>query len=386
MIIWNINPVMLQLGSWEIRWYGLMFALSFLLGQQILRRIWSKEGKDLASLDVAVLHLFFGTLVGARLGHVLFYDFAYFSQHPLEIFLPVTFEPTFRFTGYQGLASHGAAIGILLAAYIYVRYIINTHLWLPKWSIKKQRREGQSYLWFMDRLVIGVALAGCFIRTGNFMNSEIIGQPTHSQYGILFAREVTQQLQASNRAIDKITLTKSGVLLPNDSNYRPVTLAIAFKRGFFEEKAIRNFLENSVKHWLVEDRQIRSHIAERADQPLRYELSKNRKGAYVAHIHTLGIARHPAQLYEAFSCLVLFLLLFYRWSIKKSTLRPGETLGLFLIIVFGLRIFYEFLKPGKVVFANKLVTILMPQLLSMPLVIIGLLLLAYSRRAAKQPK
>lgn len=382
MIIWNANPVMLHLGSWEVRWYGLMFALSFLLGQQIGRYIWQEENKDLASLDVAILHLFFGTLIGARLGNVLFYDFSYFYRRPLEIFLPFTFEPTFRFTGYQGLASHGAAIGLLIAVYIYVRYVIDIRFWPPKWRIKRQPREGQTYLWFLDRLVIAVALAGCFIRIGNFMNSEIVGKPTHSSYGVLFAREVTQQLQASSKAIDKVTLTRRKAPPANDSNYQPVTLAISFKHGFFEEKSIRNFLEHHIKHLLVENHEVNSHIAESTDKPLSYELSKNKKGAYVAHINTLGIARHPAQLYEAISCFVLFLLLFFRWYTKKSMLRPGEIFGLSLVVIFGLRIFYEFLKPGKVVFTTKLVTVLMPQLLSVPLVIIGLLLLAYSRRSS----
>ena len=384
MIIWNVNPVMLQLGSVEIRWYGLMFALSFFLGQQILRYIWSQEGKDLASLDVATLHLFLATLIGARLGHVLFYDFAEFARRPLEIFLPVTFEPTLKFTGYQGLASHGAAIGILLAVYIYVNYVIKIRIWPPHLTIKRQPREGQSYLWFLDRLVIVVALAGCFIRTGNFMNSEIIGKPTYSEYGVLFARDVTQELQASSRAISKVTLTKSTATHSNESRYQPITLAITFKNGLFEEKNVRSFLETQIKHWLVANSQINNHIAEKKGQPLCYELSKNRRGAYVAHIDTLGIVRHPAQLYEAFSCFVLYLLLSYYWKTKKGLLRPGETLGLFLVIVFGLRILYEIIKPGKVVLANELVTITTPQLLSFPLIIMGGLLLIYSRSAAKR--
>ncbi|MEM9417278.1 MAG: prolipoprotein diacylglyceryl transferase [Bacteroidota bacterium] len=374
---------MLQLGSWELRWYGALFAVSFLLGQQIGRYMWSQEGKNLAYLDVAMVYVFLGTMIGARLGHVLFYDFAYFSQHPLEIFLPFTFEPTFKFTGYQGLASHGAAIGLLIAVYIYVNYVIDLRLWPPKLTIKKQRREGQSYLWFMDRLVIVGILAGCFIRIGNFMNSEIIGKPTHSRYGVLFARDVTQQLQASSRAIQKVTITKSKALLPNDDNYQPVTLAIAFKHGSFEETAIRNFLENDVKRSLVKEPHISRHLAEKQDQPLHYELSKNKRGAYVAHINTLGIVRHPAQLYEAFSSLVLFFLLFYRWSTQKGLLRPGEMIGLFGIIVFGLRIFYEVFKESKVVWAGSWGIPRVPQLLSFPLIVAGILLFIYSRKSSK---
>ena len=98
----------------------------------------------------------------------------------LKFFLPVTFEPTFKFIGYQGMASHGAAIAIILSVYLYANYAIWLKLFPFQFQFKKQKRDGQSFLWVADRIVIVVALAGCFIRLGNFTNSEIIGKPTHS--------------------------------------------------------------------------------------------------------------------------------------------------------------------------------------------------------------
>jgi phosphatidylglycerol---prolipoprotein diacylglyceryl transferase len=377
-IIWDIDPILLHLGHLEVRWYGLLFALGFLLG----RRLWSyflqQEGKPLKDLDSLVLHIMLGTVIGARLGHVLFYDFAYFAQHPLEIFLPFSFAPTFKFTGYSGLASHGAAIGILTAIYIYVNYVITARIVPPKLIIKKRHGGGQSYLWVADRMMIVVALAGCLIRIGNFMNAEIIGKPTNNQHGVLFARDITHRLQKISNAIDSVKVIKSNDRVPNDDKYQPVILTIAFKHGSFEDKAIRNFVEHKIKHLLTEDPYIAEHIYEPRDSPLHYNLSKNRKGAPLAHITTLGIPRHPAQLYEAFSCFVLFLLLLHQWQTKSNRLRPGAIFGLFLTIVFGLRIVYEFFKESDIVCETILGPLRTPQILSFPLVIIGIMLLRYS--------
>ncbi len=377
-VIWDINPVLLRLGIFEIRWYGLLFALGFLLGRQLWYHFLKGEGKPVNDLDALVLHTMLGTIVGARLGHVLFYDFSYYSQHPLEIFLPFVFTPTFKFTGYSGLASHGAAIGILTAIYIYVGYVVTPRFFPPKLSIKKQRRVSQSYLWVADRMMIVVALAGCLIRIGNFMNSEIIGKPTNNQYGVLFARDTTHRLQKISNAIDSIKVTKGNAQEQHDGQYQPVILTIAFKHGGFEEGAIRGFLEHNVKHFLTEDVCAAQHIYEPSSLPLQYTLSKNRKGAQLAHIATLGIPRHPAQLYEAFSCLILSLLLLRQWKIKKNRLRSGSMFGLFLTLVFGLRIVYESFKESDIICETILGPLRTPQILSVPLVVIGIMLLRYS--------
>jgi phosphatidylglycerol---prolipoprotein diacylglyceryl transferase len=383
-VIWNVNPVLLRLGSLDIRWYGLLFALGFLLGRQLWYHFLKAEGKPVDDLDALVLHTMVGTIVGARLGHVLFYDFAYFSQHPLEAFFPFVFTPTLKFTGYSGLASHGAAVGILTAIYIYVRYVVTTRIFPPRLIIKKQHRVGQNYLWVADRMMIVVALAGCFIRVGNFMNSEIIGKPTNSQYGILFARDTTHRLQKLSSAIDSVKVTKGNNKAPKNGNYQPVTITVAFKHRGFEDGAIRHFLEHSVKHYLTADSYIAQHIYEPQNSPLQYTLSKNRKGAQVAHISTLGIPRHPAQLYEACSCLILFLLLLHRWQIKKSNLRPGAIFGWFLILVFGLRIVYEFFKESDIISDTILGPLRTPQILSFPLFVVGVLLLRYSINKKKR--
>ncbi|MBR1793410.1 MAG: prolipoprotein diacylglyceryl transferase [Bacteroidales bacterium] len=170
-IHWNVDPVLFHIGSFGLRWYSLGFLLAFLLGYYIMYRMFQREKVDVKYLDSLLLYIFIAVLVGARLGHCLFYEPDYFctSEHWLEIFLPFNLK-TGQFTGYQGLASHGAALGILLAVWLYYR---KTHI---------------NPLWLMDRFVIVVALGGAFIRLGNLFNSEIYGVETALPWGVVFVR------------------------------------------------------------------------------------------------------------------------------------------------------------------------------------------------------
>lgn len=159
MIYWNVSPDIFSIGPITIRWYGLFFAMSFLVGYQIMLVIFNKEKKSEQDLNDLVWVMILGTVLGARLGHCLFYNPSYYLNHPIEIFQ----------IWKGGLASHGAAVGIMLALYFYVK-----------------NRKDMTYLWIFDRVVITVALAGFFIRMGNLFNSEIIGKPTNASWGFIF--------------------------------------------------------------------------------------------------------------------------------------------------------------------------------------------------------
>ena len=168
-INWDISPEIFNLGGISIRYYGLLFAVAFILGYKVEEKMFKSEGLPMAWLDKLWLYVAIATIVGARLGHCIFYDWAYYSQHPLEMILPVRFSPEFKFTVYQGLASHGAAIGIIAGLWYYSRKV-----------------SKKSIFWILDRAVIPIALAGFFIRTGNLMNSEIVGLPTNMPWGFRF--------------------------------------------------------------------------------------------------------------------------------------------------------------------------------------------------------
>jgi len=170
-INWNIDPEIFRIGGFALRYYSLMFVMAFAGSYFILSKIYTKENVSIHLLNKLAIFVFIGTLIGARLGHTLFYEFGYYKNHLLEIILPFRIaNGKFELTGYQGLASHGGAIGIITAVALYCR------------------KYKQSFLWIMDRLGIVVAFSGFFIRLGNLFNSEIIGRPSNASWAFIFER------------------------------------------------------------------------------------------------------------------------------------------------------------------------------------------------------
>ncbi len=374
-IIWHGSPSILQLSdNLDIRWYSLFFALGFIISQQIGAYIFKKDGLSTTDFERLTLYMILATILGARLGHVLFYDFAYFMKHPIEIFLPVTFTPTFKFVGYQGLASHGAAFGILTAIFLFASYRI-VYRFPLKIIFQKQKQAWQKFFWVVDRVVIVIFLAGSFIRLGNFMNSEIIGKPTKSNYGVLYFHDVKERLFALSPAIRTVSLAKK--IDNGHRDYPPVQLTLVFDDPRLEKSILEHYLSTNLREYLSQDPIITSHIYQNLATPLQYTLHKNRHHAYTAVIDIQGIPRHPAQLYEIASLLPFFFIFFFWWKKKRHQIRPGILLACFLVIVFGFRFFYEFFKEHQVDFEKNLV-LNMGQILSIPLVLAGICFLVYA--------
>ena len=177
----------INLGFFTIRWYSLMFVSAFLLGLYLMKKIFIRDEIPVEKLDNLFMYTFISMLIGMRLGDVFFYSWDYYQDHLLEIVLPFKqVNGSWKFTGFTGFASHGAAISIILAMYFYAK----KHLQKP-------------WLFILDRLAIMVALSGLFIRMGNFFNSEIVGKATGSDFGVIFkangedfARHPTQIYEA----------------------------------------------------------------------------------------------------------------------------------------------------------------------------------------------
>ena len=170
-ITWDVDPEIFSLWGISVRWYGLLFALAFIFGYKIEEKMFKSEKLPPIWLDKLWIYVAVATVIGARFGHCIFYDWAYYKDHIWEIVLPFRFYPEFKFTGFQGLASHGAAIGIILGLWYYSRKV-----------------SKKSILWILDRAVVPIALAGFCIRMGNLMNSEIIGISTEMPWGFRFLR------------------------------------------------------------------------------------------------------------------------------------------------------------------------------------------------------
>ena len=265
-IHWHVDPVLFHIGKFGLRWYSLLFVSGFILGWFIFKWFFKREGIDEKLLDPLLYTLLIGTIVGARLGHCLFYQPDYYLgslKGFLEIFMPWK----------GGLASHGGAIALIIAM-----------IWFAARYGKKYNFD---FVWIMDHLAIAVAFAAAFIRLGNLFNSEIYGNITSLPWGFIFDLE-----------------------------------------GETEPK-------------------------------------------------------HPTQLYESLSYLLLgiFLILLYKFKLSKTF--RGAYIGIFLIICFGMRFLIEFIKEPQVAFEESM-ALNMGQLLSIPFVLLGIgfLIYAYIR---KQP-
>ena len=256
----------IDLGIITLRYYSMMFLVAFAGGYYIMKNIYKAENASQEALDKVLVYSIVGTLLGARLGHVIFYQAELFLQDPLSVFLPFQFVPEFRFTGFRGLASHGAAIGIFIAMVLYSRKVVHRHV-----------------LWVLDRITLPVSFGGVFVRIGNFLNSEIVGKPTNSDFGVVFVK-------------------------------------------------------------LGED-----------------------------------FPRHPAQLYESVGYLILFIVLFLiYWKTKRSQTH-GFLFGLFFTLLWTIRFLVEYVKAPQVPErADWLFNT--GQLLSLPLIAIGILLLIFASK------
>jgi prolipoprotein diacylglyceryl transferase len=175
VITWDVSPNLFTMRAFgteiPIAWYGLLFAMSFLLGQQLMAYIFRKEGKPASDLELLTIYSVLGTVIGARLGHYLFYEWELLFSDPLRWLADLVTPP------FRGLASHGATIAIPTALYLYARC-----------------KPDQPFLWVIDRVVIIASLAGILIRLGNLLNSEIYGTPTSLPWGFLFVRETDPAL------------------------------------------------------------------------------------------------------------------------------------------------------------------------------------------------
>jgi prolipoprotein diacylglyceryl transferase len=289
-LVWNPSEG-IDLGFFMIRYYSLMFVIAFGLGWYIMKHIFVREGETIEKLDSLFIWTVLATLAGARLGHVFFYDWEYFRNNLLEIFLPVKFEPSFHFTGFQGLASHGAAIGIIVAMYFYSKNILQ-----------------KPQLWILDRIVIPVASGAIFVRIGNFFNSEIIGKETTSSFGIKFIRDYFSPRDAVN-----------ATQIPDPNQ--------AYKAIATDPK-------------------------------------------FAALLEQVP-AKHPTQLYEAFCYIFVFAILFFLYWKTKARKKSGYLFGLFLVLLFSVRIVVESVKESQGGFESALGLLSTGQWLSIPFILTG---------------
>ncbi|PIB36888.1 hypothetical protein BFP72_16500 [Reichenbachiella sp. 5M10] len=352
MIIWSPSPDIFTIPGLghPVRWYGLMFALGFILAQQVMYWIFKSENKNVKDVDQLTMYLVIAVVVGARLGHCLFYNPGYYLTNPFEIIK----------IWEGGLASHGGAIGMLVALYLYSR-----------------KHGDQSYLWILDRVAIVTVLVGACIRIGNFMNSEIIGLPTGSDRGIVFARSVEDMFTSIDSRIEDVSFEEGGEIVSSQPGYIPMTIKLTYKRGIeLDANNAQLFFETTIPRAIARYHQVGEHIALPANQTVHYETYELR-GVQHAKVAVLAIPRHPGQLYEAIACLLMFLVLSHIWYHHRTQIKTGFLFGLFMVMLWSERFSVEFFKENQEAW-EATIPLNMGQWLSIPMFLIGVVVLVRS--------
>lgn len=314
-IVWN-QPDGFKLGPITLHYYSLGFVIAFGLGWYIMKQIFDREGESNEKLDKLFIYTLIATLLGARLGHVFFYDWPYFSQHPEEILLPVKFRPEFEFTGFTGLASHGAAIAIILAVVWYSKKVIHRPI-----------------LWVLDRIVIPVTSGGIFVRIGNFFNSEIVGKPTTPDVStaVKFVRNEEmlnvngQKVHLAKHTVRSITalgdngdVNQAYGMIEHDQRFRPIFEAIPY--------------------------------------------------------------RYPAQLYEAFLYIFVFAIIFYMYWKTNARKHHGLIFGVFMVLLWSVRFVVEYVKESQGGFEGNNPVLSTGQWLSIPFILVGFWLITTAKK------
>jgi len=223
-IIWNPDDTLFTVGFLQIKYYNLLWITAFAAGWYVMKQIFQKEGKSLEQLDSLFIYTVLSTMIGARLGHVLFYDWAYYQQHLVEILLPIRENAQGRlfglisgysFTGFAGLASHGATIGILICLYLYVC-----------------KFPDLKFSWILDRIVVPVALGAFLVRLGNFFNSEIIGKTVDGTFwsATKFVRASEDMSAYKAMSLTQQTTPEAAyALIGSDPRYASILESIPFR-------------------------------------------------------------------------------------------------------------------------------------------------------------
>jgi prolipoprotein diacylglyceryltransferase len=288
------------------------------------------------------------TIVGARLGHVFFYDWGYYKNHIGEILM----------VWKGGLASHGAAISIVLAMIFWSRRIAKKH---P--------------IWTLDRIVIVVALAGGFIRMGNWFNSEIYGAPANSSIETVFVEAGRATIERGyGENIQSLTFDETGAVFTTDSLNYPV-LEAHFRFIGLDKNQTVAYVNNYLAQILNATAKDNANILPYPDATA--EIYTDENGAY-ASINVLGVPRYPTQLFEAAAYWLIFIILAFLYLKTNAKNRRGFIFGAFLIGVFGFRFFVEYYKEIQVSFETSM-SLNMGQWLSIPLVISGFYLMLTSK-------
>jgi prolipoprotein diacylglyceryltransferase len=367
-----------------------MIICAFLAGRQLLKYFFKKEGRAVEDVEEFSFYVLIACLIGARLGEVLFYNPIYYLTHPLEAILPVTFSPSFKVVGYKGLSYHGAILGSIIGTFLYSRYQIKVSLYPPVFKLIKRKEVNKSFLWLLSPLALAMMM-GFLVRIGNFINSEIIGTPTHSSYGVFFAKSTFSGTQTLSKTVKSLEILKDSTAQPDSlQGYQPIILQYTFANTGVSETTARNFVTLTLSFFfqlhLDPDQtfNIKNHLYVPHPASPDYTITKNTKGQYVARVKAFVITRHPVQLYESFSYLITLILVLLWWNSRAGKIPDGMVAGLAMVTCYSFRFLFEFFKDPFNVLIPGQHPITMGHLLSFITVLGGILIIVLSYYNSKK--
>ncbi|HEX8038814.1 MAG TPA: prolipoprotein diacylglyceryl transferase family protein, partial [Chryseosolibacter sp.] len=333
--IWNWNPEIFSLGGLTFRWSALLLVLAFLAGRQVLLNFYKNEPATLKQIANLPVFLVVVALIGARLGHLLIFEPAALIAKAHTIIFPFALKPDFHFLGRNEFSLHGGVVAILIFLFLY-----------------RGRKLGrQNYLQLLDRVSLAAAAIGVFVFVGSFLNSEIVGKQTRSVTGTVLMAPVAKGLMKvpccimrtpdGENPLEKVEVKGDPGASRSNSGHMPVILNLFFKQGASQQLA-GEFLIGDVKTYLYD---MSLFVYEPGTQPLHYSVLTEKNGTYRARISTLGVARHPVQVFEAVVCLALFVY-FFRYR-DKPGVPPGRIFGLVMVLFWTFEFIFGFIKEGQ---------------------------------------
>ena len=311
--LWDPDVYFYEGDLFSIRWYSVLFILGFIIGRFLVVGAYKREKKYDTTVDLQMLYMVFGILIGSRLGHVIFYEPEIFSRGIFEVFA----------FWKGGLASHGAAIGILTGMAIYSFKVDFKDFRI---QIKDRLRRGYNYLQVMDRMIIAVAIGCALIRMGNFFNSETIGLQTQSSYGVLFVNPSKERIKSQLPYVKKVSFEETGRFYKNGQPF--LNTKIFFDNEEYKETRIKNSIQKSINYLHPEYVYSNSTVINPFKDEVKYQFERNNSDFFMEY-ETVGVYRHPAQLYESLTYLIIGIIMFIILKKYQLKLRHGSLLALF---------------------------------------------------------
>ncbi len=369
--IWNFNPDIFMVGPFQLKWVTVLLVVGILIGRKLLHFVYKKETGNISEAGIVYSLVLIGAIIGSRLIYITLIDSDILFHKPGQIFFPFEFNHGLKFVGENQFSMLGALIGVVITLLIYA------------WG------KSKSLLQLLDKGFFLLIVILFFLRVGNLFQSEYIGKPTDSNTGILFVNKIEEGLRklpccamrnpGGENPLDTVKIRSGKEMLHTGIGYKPLIIYSFFKDGATEQ-LVNEFLIGDVKTFLFDHSDL---VYEPGTEPLHYTIFvEGAANNYMTRIQTIGVARHPLQLYEAAAFLILFCVTFWYWQKKYRIMEPGGIAGILMVAIGTIHFCIEFLnvltRP-----LMKGIPLTIDQYICIPIILFGIAILVLSPKVKK---